>query len=102
MPLNQITLATNGAYSMTGHRTWLAAGMRGEVPTLINVYCIAHCEVLDARDATMFESRDLLTIMHASVIGIIHKWRATLIWDHVLFQNSFLLELAYRCFTNFE
>jgi hypothetical protein len=42
MPLKQVALATDGASSMTGHRTELAARMRAEVPTLINVHCIAH------------------------------------------------------------
>jgi hypothetical protein len=34
--LKQVALATDGASSMTGHRTGLAARMREEVPTLIN------------------------------------------------------------------
>ena len=51
IPLQQVVLATDGASSMTGHRTGLAARMRAEVPTLINVHCIAHREALAAGDA---------------------------------------------------
>ena len=51
MPLKQVALATDGASSMTGHRTGLATRMRAKVPTLINVHCIAHREALAAGDA---------------------------------------------------
>ena len=51
MPLKEVALATDGISSMTGHRTGLAARMRVEVPTLINVHCIAHREALVAGDA---------------------------------------------------
>ena len=52
MPLNQVALATDGASSMTGHRTRLAARMCAKVSTLINVHCIAHCEAITTGDAT--------------------------------------------------
>jgi hypothetical protein len=47
----QVALATDGASSMTGHRTGLAARMRAEVPTLKYVHCIGHREALAAGDA---------------------------------------------------
>ena len=48
MPLNQVALATDGASSITGHHTRLAARFCAKDPTLINVYCIAHHEALAA------------------------------------------------------
>ena len=48
MSLNQVALATDGVSSMTGHRTWLVTRMCVEVPTLINVHCITHCDALVA------------------------------------------------------
>ena len=45
-------LATDGAFSITGHRTGLVARMCADIPTLINAHCIAHREALVARDAT--------------------------------------------------
>ena len=52
MFLNQVALGTEGASSMTWHRTWLVARTRADVPTLINVHCSAHCGTLVAEDAT--------------------------------------------------
>ena len=37
-----VALATDGAASMIGVRQGLAARLRADVPTLINVHCIAH------------------------------------------------------------
>ena len=51
MSLNQVALATDGVASMTGPCTGLAARMRIEIPTLINVHCIVHHKALVIGDA---------------------------------------------------
>lgn len=51
MPLNQVVVATNGASSMMGHRTRLAARMHAKVSSFINVHCIVHREALAANYA---------------------------------------------------
>ena len=53
MSLNQVALAIDGAFNMTGHRRGLMVRMRAKVPTLINVHCIAHREALVPRHATI-------------------------------------------------
>lgn len=46
---NQVALAADVTTCMIGECTWLATRMCVQVPTLINVHCIAHREAL-ARD----------------------------------------------------
>ena len=134
MFLNQEASGTDGASSMTWHRTWLVARTRADVPTLINVHCSAHCGTLVAEDATRaflqfqmlncFANKAYEWVGHSTnqcnklkpllkgvfkedyvVVLQIHvvrwfsqvmswpayysqcrcyKWRATLVWEHVL------------------
>ena len=51
MPLKQVTLATDGASSMMGHRMRLTVRMCVEVLILINVHCIAYREALAVGNA---------------------------------------------------
>ena len=57
MPLKQVALATDGDSSMIGHHTGLAARMCAEVPTIINVHCIMHCEALATSNAARVFSK---------------------------------------------